>query len=80
MQAAIAEAEINQGGFYKTTPPGLWSANPQIPQIPSERFQSADNLNNPFPSAEDFDFVNSIFGIHAFHQKFEMNLTLMSLL
>ena len=70
VQAAIAEAEINQGGFYKTTQPGLWSANPQIPQIPPERFQSADNLNNPFPSAEDFAFVNSIFGIHAFHQKF----------
>ena len=80
VQAAIAEAEINQGGFYKTTQPGIWSANPQIPQIPPERFQSADNLNNPFPSAEDFDFVNSIFGIHAFHQKFRNEPILMSLL
>ncbi|MAK28840.1 MAG: hypothetical protein CMI22_10855 [Opitutae bacterium] len=74
VQAAIAEAEINRGGFGKpggNSVQGQWEENPQIPKIPEQRF----DLNTPqlglYPTGQQFAYLSSVFGIHAFHWRYE---------
>jgi hypothetical protein len=67
VQAAIADAEINQGGFkfrLAKQPMG----NPVIPKVPETRFQSNLYVNNPFTNSNYFsnsNFQASDFGLHA---------------
>ena len=67
LQAAIADAEINQGGFQFNLPaqPG---GNPVVPEIPPTRFQASSFLNTSFTDASYFSQSNlrsSEFGLHA---------------
>ena len=73
MQAAIAEAEINRGGFDKSGPASLgqWLENPQIPEIPEERFTRKGRQLGPNPTGQEFGYLSSVFGIHAFDRQFQ---------
>ena len=59
VQAGIAEARLNQGGF------SIPSSQSLIPVLPDRRFNGNNILENPWPLASDLDFVSSQFGIHA---------------
>ena len=67
IQAAIADAKINQGGFQFSLP-GQPMGNPDIPAVPSTRFQSNLYINTPFANQAYFSSSNlqsSEFGLHA---------------
>ncbi len=73
VQAAIAEAEINRGGFSKRSnfTRGEWEENPQIPSIPEQRFDTNTGQLGLFPNGEQFNYLSSVFGIHSFHWRYE---------
>jgi hypothetical protein len=73
VQAAIAEAEINRGGFSKrsTFTRGEWEENPQIASIPEQRFDTNTGQLGLFPNGEQFNYLSSVFGIHSFHWRYE---------
>ena len=63
IQAAIAEAKLNQGGFPES------NTDPLLPFIPKNRF-TFSSLNPPlirdaWPFASELYFTDSDFGIHA---------------
>ena len=66
VQAAIAESEINLGGFSKSGSGnvGQWSDNPMIPAMPQKRYLGA-NQHAYFRSPSTMNFISSIFGLHA---------------
>lgn len=71
VQAAIAEAELNQDTFSKPTGApsirGAWVHNPMIPTIPSKRFASSATISSPYPTGGQYKLLASRFGVHAFH-------------
>jgi hypothetical protein len=79
MQAAIAEAEINQSQFQKQSPlghgftgqVGEWPDNPMIPFVPNNRYYNLNDIPTPimFTDFDQMDFVSSIFGLHAFSKQ-----------
>ena len=66
VQAAIAEAEINQGGFSKNVSgnTGQWKENPMIPVMPQKRYLGS-NQHAYFRAPSTMNFISSIFGLHA---------------
>ena len=70
VQAAIAESEINQGGFskYGSGNLGDWPDNPMIPEMPLKRYLGS-NQNFYFRPLSTMNFVSSIFGLHAISQQ-----------
>ena len=66
VQAAIAESEINLGGFSKSGSGnvGQWPDNPMIPAMPQKRYLGA-NQHAYFRSPSTMNFISSIFGLHA---------------
>ena len=75
VQAAIAEAELNQDEFEKPTGApsmrGAWEHNPMIPTIPSKRFQSNGLISSSYPTGDEYRLLASRFGVHAFHSDWE---------
>jgi hypothetical protein len=73
VQAAIAEAEINQSGFPKQSPAGVnftgqkgeWPDNPMIPFVPSMRFLGPDKWVDHFVKPFRMNFISTEFGMHA---------------
>ena len=67
IQAAIADAHINQGNFdfkLKSQPKG----NPLIPEVPTSRFSSGSSLPYPYHNADFIqacNFQSAKFGLHA---------------
>lgn len=76
IQAAIADSEINQGGFkFKLSKESM--GNPSIPAIPSERFSGGIYLEEPIIDRFNFaklNYLTSDFGIHAINSKLFRNL------
>ena len=76
IQAAIADSELNQGGFsFKLTKESM--GNPSIPAIPSERFSGGLYLDEPIIDRFNFpklNYLSSEFGIHAINKKLVRNL------
>jgi hypothetical protein len=76
VQAAIAEAEINQSQFRKQSKNGFdftgnigeWPENPLIPHIPKVRYLGPDNLQ-PFRKPLTMNYLTSEFGLHAISQQ-----------
>ena len=71
MQAAIADAKINQGGFkFQLPSPSSLMGNPPVPSIPSRRFSSGRQVNQPLnpSSLQSITFQSSDFGLHAISQ------------
>ena len=70
VQSALAEAEINQGGFPKTGSGmlGQWEDNPMIPRMPQKRYLGSTQ-NSYFRLPSTMDFISSIFGLHALSQQ-----------
>ena len=69
MQAAIAEASINDfkiNGSSTTSLVGSWPNNPQIPQIPNRRFDEPSQVPQHFLPPSDMNFLSSEFGLFAF--------------
>ena len=72
LQAAIAEAEINQAQFQKQSPSGgnfagnkgEWPNNPMIPFIPTTRYTGGP-INTFFRLPSSMGYLNSEFGLHA---------------
>ncbi len=59
IQAGIAEAKLNSGGFTSN------NSDPLIPVLPTGRFTGNNVINNPWPLASEMNLLSSEFGIHA---------------
>lgn len=70
VQAAIAESEINQGGFSKpgSGNVGQWLDNPMIPEMPTKRYLGS-NQHAYFRPLNTMNFISSIFGLHAISEQ-----------
>ena len=67
VQAAIADANINQGNF-QFNPSSQPMGNPIIPKVPTTRFRSNQYLTTPFNDSNyitQSNFESSDFGLHA---------------